>query len=134
MGRPFSIEVNKFAQALSSYFWVQNKMMFQTEQQLFKTFSEVSKINRTPIWNHIAYLLGKSKQQVKNFYFNTWSEQFQMRTNNSVSTLSSHDVQYYKYISVQQQIDQLKKFNDFKVSCDSFKDETDVFANTTFLM
>ncbi|CAL6028905.1 Conserved_hypothetical protein [Hexamita inflata] len=94
MGRPFSIDVDQFTQALASYFKVTTNKVFETERQLFVAFSQVYKIHRTPIWNHVARLLSKSKQQVKNFYFNTWAAQFEpaASTDNKDVHLSNESV------------------------------------------
>ncbi|CAL5987069.1 Conserved_hypothetical protein [Hexamita inflata] len=88
MGRPFSIDVNKFTKALASYFQNTKNMVFDTDKQLYEAFNKVYKIHRAPIWNHISQLLGKSKQQVKNFYFNSWSAQFEFVAKSAVSKSS----------------------------------------------
>ncbi|CAL6085532.1 Conserved_hypothetical protein [Hexamita inflata] len=138
MGRPFSIDVDQFTQALASYFKVTTNRVFETERQLFEAFSQVYKIHRTPIWNHVAQLLGKSKQQVKNFYFNTWATQFEPAAFNenkdvhssyesaskdslvlekqaSSSQRQAQDDEEYLYIQRYPVRPMLLKFSDFKV-------------------
>ncbi|CAL6037024.1 Conserved_hypothetical protein [Hexamita inflata] len=137
MGRPFSINCQQFTQALASYFKINKNIAFDTEQQLFDEFNKVYKIHRTPIWNHIAQFLGKTKSQVKNFYFNTWTVQVvpnsfvQNKVKNEVSfqtkgniyrKVSHSNIKEASSFQNQEEIQKypirpmLLKFSDFKVN------------------
>ncbi|CAL5973297.1 Hypothetical_protein [Hexamita inflata] len=127
MGRPYNIDANQFTQALANYFQTANNKSFDSDNSLFEAFTKVYKINRTKIWNHVAQLLGKSTNQVRNYYFNSWMKLFQNESE-SVNNISKDSSQKSKkqidleYLDVQKYPlrPMLLNFNDFKVDTGLF--------------
>ncbi|CAL6085536.1 Conserved_hypothetical protein [Hexamita inflata] len=76
MARPFTISMQAFSAALQAYFLYATGKKHVTDEELFEAFQAVYKANRTAIWEFVGQQLGKTKIQVKNYFFNTWAEQF----------------------------------------------------------
>ncbi|CAL6028895.1 Conserved_hypothetical protein [Hexamita inflata] len=76
MARPFTISMQAFSAALQAYFLYATRKKHSTDEELFEAFQAVYKANRTAIWEFVGQQLGKTKIQAKNYFFNTWAEQF----------------------------------------------------------
>ncbi|CAL6055394.1 Conserved_hypothetical protein [Hexamita inflata] len=76
MARLFTISMQAFSAALQAYFLYATGKKHVTDEELFEAFQAVYKANRTAIWEFVGQQLGKTKIQVKNYFFNTWAEQF----------------------------------------------------------
>ncbi|CAL6049225.1 Conserved_hypothetical protein [Hexamita inflata] len=107
MGRPKTISIQEFSAALSSYFRVVNSRELSSDSELLEAFNDVQKINRTRIWESVSVSLNKTKQQVKNFFFNTWADRFVVKDNYK-DFIDSED-------EPPKQPKKLLRFQDFKV-------------------
>ncbi|CAL6049237.1 Conserved_hypothetical protein [Hexamita inflata] len=107
MGRPKTISIQEFSAALSSYFRIVHSRELSSDSELHEAFNDVQKINRTRIWESVSVSLNKTKQQVKNFFFNTWADRFVVKDNYK-DFIDSED-------EPPKQPKKLLKFQDFKV-------------------
>ncbi|CAL6055432.1 Conserved_hypothetical protein [Hexamita inflata] len=107
MGRPKTISIQEFSAELSSYFRSAHKRELSSDSELHEAFNDVQKINRTRIWESVSVSLNKTKQQVKNFFFNTWADRFVVKDNYK-DFIDSED-------EPPKQPKKLLKFQDFKV-------------------
>ncbi|CAL6048313.1 Conserved_hypothetical protein [Hexamita inflata] len=99
MGRPYTINYEQYQEVLQQCLRCYFINALDSSSQIYSAFLKFPKTMRPQLWQQMATILSRSTLQIKNYFFNTWTEKLDKDVKSS-STIFHNEFEFSTGFSI----------------------------------